>query len=40
MKIQEEKTPGEGHYPKPYKKLKKDIYKKRRRERGRGRILD
>jgi len=31
MKIQEEKTPGEGHYPKPYKKIKKDIYKKKKR---------
>jgi hypothetical protein len=33
MKIQEEKTPGKDHYPKPYKKIKKDIYKKKT-ERG------
>jgi hypothetical protein len=40
MKIQEEKTLGEGHYPKPYKKIKKGYLQKKERERGRGRILD
>jgi hypothetical protein len=26
-----EETQGEGHYQKPYKKIKKDIYKKKKR---------
>jgi len=27
-------TPKKGHYPKPYKKIKKDIYKKKKKKGG------